>query len=88
MVDSLFFGIGCYGEGGMDPIYVPVKKEGVQLKVFKYLLDCQEKTVDRKSDIADADGGIKKAWMNISNDPTAIYAYESYCPIISTLPKQ
>ena len=48
----------------MDPIYVPGEKGGVQLKVFKYLLDCQEKTVDRKSDMADADGGIKKlGWI-------------------------
>ena len=46
-------------------IYVPGEKGGVQLKVFKYPLDFQEKTVDRKSDMADADGGIKKAWMDI-----------------------
>ena len=72
----------------MDPIYVPGEKGGVKLKVFKNLLDFQDKTFDRKGDIADADGGIKKGWMDISNDPTAIYAYESYCPIISTLPKQ
>ena len=88
MTDSLFIGGGCYRKGGTDPIYVPGEKGGVKLKVFKNLLDFQDKTFDRKGDIADADGGIKKGWMDISNDPTAIYAYESYCPIISTLPKQ
>ena len=76
-----------YEEVGTDPIYVPGKKGGVQLKVFKYLLDCQDKTFDRKGDVADADGGIKKGWMDVFNDGTASFVTDVYCPIISTLPK-
>lgn len=78
-------GGGCYGESGTQPIYVPGEAGGVQSGIFSYLLDCRDKTFDRKGDLQSASGG-RKGWMDISEDPVAAYVADAYCPIIKTLP--
>jgi len=77
----------CYGQDGTDPIEVQGSPAGVQKDYFTYLLDCEDKTFDRKGDIAVSGSIYKKGWMEVKEDVTAIYAEGVFCPIISTLPK-
>ena len=81
-------GGNCYGREGTDPIYVPGKAAGVQKNFFKYLLDCEDKTFDRKGDIKTAGQIYRKGWMNIAEDRTALYAHGVFCPILPTLTKE
>ena len=46
---------------------------------FDYLLDCQDKTFDRKND------GI--GWQRLIEDPVAVEINREYCTAINTLPK-
>ena len=77
----------CYGQEGTDPIDVPGSPAGVQKDYFTYLLDCEDKTFDRKGDISVSGSIYKKGWMETKEDSTAIYAEGVFCPIISSLPK-
>ena len=79
-------GGSCYGESGTDPLVIPGQPGGTQEGIFPYLLDCQDKTFDRKGDMSRAGGG-KKGWIDISEDPVAAYVADAYCPIIQTLPR-
>lgn len=79
-------GGSCYGQGGTSPLYVPGQSGGVQAGIFPYLLDCRDKTFDRKGDVSDVYGG-RKGWMDISEDPVASAVAQAYCPIIEVLPK-
>ena len=81
-------GGNCYGQEGTDPIDVPGSPAGVQKDFFTYLLDCEDKTFDRKGDIAVSGSIYKKGWMEVKEDNTAIYAEGVFCPIISTLPTE
>ena len=77
----------CYGEEGTDPIKVEGKAGGVEAEVYDYLLDCKDKTFDRKGDIADADRVFKKGWMKTNTEYNAKFVEETYCPMIKILPK-
>ncbi len=46
---------------------------------FDYLLDCKDKTFDRKND------GI--GWQRLIEDPVAVEINREYCTAINTLPK-
>ena len=76
----------CEYKEGVAPKYIPGKRAGIQNKWFKYLLDCKDLTFDRKGDFVNADGGIKKGWMKIIDDPVAIAVAGRYCQKINTLP--
>ena len=78
-------GGSCYGEEGTSEKIIP---GGIDKTFYKYTLDCQDRTFDRKGDRVSYDGIAKKGWMNIWNDPTAVMAADIYCPIISNLPKE
>ena len=78
----------CYGEEGTDPIKIEGKAGGVESNVYDYLLDCKDKTFDRKGDIADADGVFKKGWMKTERAFNARFVEKTYCPILKILPKE
>ena len=80
-------GGGCYGEEGTDPIKVEGKAGGVESNSYDYLLDCQDKTFDRKGDALNAERIAMKGWMDINEDPNAIFVSKTYCPVIDILPK-
>ena len=75
----------CYGEEGTPEKVIP---GGIDRQYFKYSLDCKDKTFDRKGDRVDYSGGLKKGWMKINNDPTAVLAEYLFCESISELPKE
>jgi len=79
-------GGGCYGKSGTAPLYIPGQPGGLQKGVFFYILDCKDKTFDRKGDISSISGG-RKGWMDISEDPVAASVADIYCPVIDTIPK-
>ena len=76
---------GCYGQDSTPSITIP---GGVDVGVFKYLLDCKDKTFDRKGDRISVSGAAMKGWQDVSSDSTATFVADVYCPLISTLPKQ
>ncbi len=56
---------------------------GTENRTYKYELDCEDLTFDRKGD---SEGGIiNKGWMNIEEDPVANAVAKKYCPIINKL---
>ncbi len=77
-------GGSCYGEEGRPEKIIP---GGVDRRYYKYSLDCVDKTFDRKGDREGHTGSLKKGWMKIGNDPTAVLADGLYCSSISDLPK-
>lgn len=79
-------GGSCYGQTATESVVIPGEPGGTQGGVFEYLLDCKDKTFDRKGDLSSA-SGMKKGWMDISEDPVAAYVEYSYCPSIDILPR-
>ena len=77
-------GGSCYGEEGRPEKII---QGGVDRRYYKYSLDCVDKTFDRKGDREGHVGSLKKGWMKIGNDPTAILADALYCSSIDDLPK-
>ena len=73
---------GCVGEDSTPSITIP---GGVEVGVFKYLLDCKDNTFDRKGDRVSVSGFGMKGWQDVSSDSTASYVAQVYCPVISTL---
>ena len=61
---------------------------GTEVGMFKYMLDCEDKTFDRKGDKMNAAALIMKGWSDVSNDLTATYAAEYYCPRITRFKKK
>ena len=75
----------CQQVGYVAPSFTPATPGGVERKRFRYQLDCQDMTFDRKGDFS---GWGNKGWLNVSEDPTAETVAERYCPVIDTLDKQ
>ena len=75
----------CQQVGYIAPSYNPGIPAGVERRSFRYQLDCQDRTFDRKGDYS---GFGNKGWMNISSDPTAQAVADRYCPHIDRLPKE
>ena len=61
---------------------------GTEVGMFKYMLDCEDKTFDRKGDKLNAAALIMKGWSDVSNDLTATYAAEYFCPRITRFKKK
>ena len=76
----------CRNIGYRAPSYVPGSPSGIQKGKFRYELDCQDRTFDRKGDISA--GAFKKGWMPVSSDPVAKAVAQKYCPIIDSLYKE
>ena len=75
----------CNRSGYVAPTYVPGTSGGVQNRKYRYELDCQDMTFDRKGDYA---GGMSnKGWMSVYNDPTAQAVANRYCSSIGSLPR-
>ena len=75
----------CSRSGYVAPTYVPGTPGGVQNRKYRYELDCQDMTYDRKGDYA---GGVaNKGWMSVDNDPTAQAVANKYCSRIHSLPR-
>tara|TARA_B100000674_G_scaffold96798_1_gene69469 strand:+ start:542 stop:1687 length:1146 start_codon:yes stop_codon:yes gene_type:complete len=75
----------CRRSGYVAPTYVPGTPGGVQNRKYRYELDCQDMTFDRKGDYA---GGVaNKGWMSVDNDPTAQAVANKYCSRIHSLPR-
>ena len=75
----------CSRSGYVAPTYVPGTSGGVQNRKYRYELDCQDMTFDRKGDYA---GGMSnKGWMSVDNDPTAQAVANRYCSSIESLPR-
>ncbi len=75
----------CSRSGYVAPTYVPGTSGGVQNRKYRYELDCQDMTFDRKGDYA---GGVaNKGWMSVDNDPTAQAVANRYCSSIGSLPR-
>ena len=75
----------CRRSGYVAPTYVPGTSGGVQNRKYRYELDCQDMTFDRKGDYA---GGVaNKGWMSVDNDPTAQAVANRYCSSIGSLPR-
>ena len=75
----------CKQVGYVAPSYTPAKPGGVERRSFRYQLDCDDMTFDRKGDFS---GFGNKGWLNVGDDPTAQAVADRYCPIIETLAKQ
>ena len=75
----------CSRSGYVAPTYVPGTPGGVQNRKYRYELDCEDMTFDRKGDYA---GGVaNKGWMSLDNDPTAQAVANKYCSRIHSLPR-
>ena len=75
----------CSRSGYVAPTYIPGTPGGVQNRKYRYELDCQDMTFDRKGDYA---GGMSnKGWMSVDNDPTAQAVANRYCSSIESLPR-
>jgi hypothetical protein len=72
-------------EGTPDRVYKGLPA-GIQKKLFYYLLDCKDRTFDRKGDALDAFGIEKKGWLDTTEDLIALEMHSAYCPIINALP--
>ena len=55
------------------------------MEKFRYQLDCDDMTFDRKGDFS---GFSNKVWLNVDDNPTAKAVADRYCPIIETLNQQ
>ena len=75
---------GCVGEDSTPSITIP---GGIDEEVYSYLLDCKDKTFDRKGDRISVSGGFNKGWQDVSNDSAASYVSETYCPVMEIVPK-
>ena len=75
----------CSQVGYIAPSYTPAQPGGVERRSFRYQLDCNDMTFDRRGDF---NGFGNKGWLNVDDDPTAQAVANHYCPIIKTLPKQ
>jgi len=75
----------CYRTGYVAPSYRAGTAAGTQQGQFRYELDCQDMTFDRKGDRLS--GSSMKGWMDVSDDPTAAAVAKRFCPQASTLPK-
>ena len=75
----------CSRSGYVAPTYVPGTPGGVQNRKYRYELDCQDMTFDRKGDYAG--GVVNKGWMSVDNDPTAQAVANKYCSRIHSLPR-
>ena len=74
----------CYGKEGTPERVIP---DGIEVRRFRYELDCVDGTFDRKGDKADYADNSRKGWMGVMKDPTAFMAAKNYCPFIENLPK-
>lgn len=79
-------GGSCSYNGGTPDRVIPGMPAGNEYKLFKYVLDCKDKTFDRKGDRITADG-FMKGWLDISDDIVATAVADAYCPIIKHLPQ-
>ena len=75
----------CNRSGYRASSYTPPTPGGIQKRKWRYELDCQDLTFDRKGDISS--GIYKKGWLSVDKDPTAKAVANKYCPIIHTLYK-
>jgi len=75
----------CKQVGYVAPSYTPATPGGVERRSFRYQLDCDDMTFDRKGDFS---GFGNKGWLNVDDDPTAKAVADRYCPIIETLNQQ
>ena len=75
----------CRRSGYVAPTYVPGTPGGVQNRKYRYELDCEDMTFDRKGDYAG--GVVNKGWMSVDNDPTAQAVANKYCSRIHSLPR-
>ena len=61
--------------------FEPGLPAGREVKIFNYILDCQDGTFDRKGDKVNAKGYLMKGWLPIEEDLTAKAASHLYCNI-------
>ena len=59
--------------------FEPGLPAGREVKIFNYLLDCQDGTFDRKGDKINAKGYLMKGWLPIEEDLTAKAASRLFC---------